>query len=130
MFTKKALPPPRRLILPQAQPRQSPAKALPKRRAPLAFWFFLVFCGCIWLIIESVSPHQPKSADPPKFYSNQSQQDLRLTLVDAIRKDRTPAIDGHEGRKSVEIILAIYKAAQTGKKVTLPLASDPKLAAV
>ena len=49
-------------------------------------------------------------------------------FVDAIRKDRTPAIDGHEGRRSVEIILAIYKSAQTGKKVTLPLKSDPKLA--
>ena len=49
-------------------------------------------------------------------------------FVDAIRKDRTPAIDGHEGRRSVEIILAIYKSAETGKKVTLPLTSDPKLA--
>ena len=49
-------------------------------------------------------------------------------FVDAIRKDRTPAIDGHEGRRSVEIILAIYKSAQTGKKISLPLKSDPKLA--
>ena len=49
-------------------------------------------------------------------------------FVDAIRKDRTPAVDGPEGRKSVEIILAIYKSANTGKKVTLPLKSDPKLA--
>jgi predicted dehydrogenase len=49
-------------------------------------------------------------------------------FVDAIRKDRTPAVDGHEGRRSVEIILAIYKSAQTGKKVSLPLKSDPKLA--
>jgi predicted dehydrogenase len=49
-------------------------------------------------------------------------------FVDAIRKNRTPAIDGHEGRRSVEIILAIYQSAKTGKKVTLPLKSDPKLA--
>jgi predicted dehydrogenase len=49
-------------------------------------------------------------------------------FVDAIRKDRTPAIDGHEGRRSVEIILAIYQSAKTGKKVTLPLKGDPKLA--
>lgn len=49
-------------------------------------------------------------------------------FVDAIRKDRTPAIDGPEGRKSVEIILAIYKSAKTGKKVALPLKSDPQLA--
>ncbi|MBA4105794.1 MAG: oxidoreductase [Pirellula sp.] len=49
-------------------------------------------------------------------------------FVDAIRKDRAPAVDGPEGRKSIEIILAIYQSATTGKKVTLPLKSDPKLA--
>jgi len=49
-------------------------------------------------------------------------------FVDAIRKDRTPAVDGPEGRKSIEIILAIYQSATTGKKVTLPLKGDPKLA--
>lgn len=47
-------------------------------------------------------------------------------FVEAIRKDRTPAVDGREGRKSVEIILAIYKSAWTGKTVKLPLKSDPK----
>jgi predicted dehydrogenase len=49
--------------------------------------------------------------------------------VQAIRKGTQPAIDGREGRRSVEIILAIYKAAETGKRVTLPLASDPSLQA-
>jgi UDP-N-acetyl-2-amino-2-deoxyglucuronate dehydrogenase len=49
-------------------------------------------------------------------------------FVDAIRKDRAPAVDGPEGRKSIEIILAIYQSAITGKKVALPLKSDPKLA--
>ena len=38
-------------------------------------------------------------------------------FVDAIRKDRAPAIDGHEGRRSVEIIQGIYKAAQTGRRL-------------
>ena len=45
-------------------------------------------------------------------------------FVEAINKDRDPAVDGHEGRRSVEIIRAIYKAAQTGKLVKLPLKSD------
>lgn len=48
-------------------------------------------------------------------------------FVKAIKNDGTPAVDGHEGRKPIEIILAIYKAAQSGKKVTLPLKSDPRL---
>jgi len=50
-------------------------------------------------------------------------------VLEAIRQNRKPAIDGHEGRRSVEIILGIYKAAETGKTVTLPLASDPLLKA-
>ena len=48
-------------------------------------------------------------------------------FVKAIRTDGIPAVDGHEGRKPVEIILAIYKSAATGKAVKLPLKSDPKL---
>ncbi|MBL9083376.1 MAG: hypothetical protein JNK76_16290, partial [Planctomycetales bacterium] len=39
----------------------------------------------------------------------------------------TPSVDGREGRRSVEIILAIYKAAESGKPVTLPLDKDPPL---
>ena len=50
-------------------------------------------------------------------------------VLDAITNRRKPAIDGHEGRRSVEIILGVYKAAETGKVVKLPLRSDPVLAA-
>jgi predicted dehydrogenase len=50
-------------------------------------------------------------------------------VVEAIKKDRTPAVDGREGRRSIEIILAIYKAAETGKAVKLPLKNDPQLKA-
>lgn len=50
-------------------------------------------------------------------------------LMEAIKKNRAPAVDGPEGRRSVEIILAIYKASETGKAVKLPLASDPTLQA-
>ena len=49
-------------------------------------------------------------------------------VLDAIRSGRKPLIDGPEGRRSVEIILAIYKAAETGQAVQLPLAADPELA--
>jgi predicted dehydrogenase len=50
-------------------------------------------------------------------------------FVEAVKKNRPPAIDGHEGRRSVEIILGVYKAAETGKTVKLPLKSDPVLKA-
>jgi len=47
-------------------------------------------------------------------------------FIKAIKTDGTPAVDGHEGRRSVEIILAIYKSAASGRTVKLPLKSDPK----
>ncbi len=50
-------------------------------------------------------------------------------LLDAVKKNRKPSVDGHEGRRSVEIILAIYKSAEIGKAVPLPLKGDPTLAA-
>ena len=50
-------------------------------------------------------------------------------FVKAIKSGGQPVIDGAEGRKSVEIILAIYKAAETGKSISLPLAKDPVLKA-
>ncbi|MHB8863019.1 MAG: Gfo/Idh/MocA family protein [Pirellulaceae bacterium] len=50
-------------------------------------------------------------------------------VLQAIRSNRKPLIDGLEGRRSVEIILAIYKAAETGRTITLPLSRDPTLQA-
>jgi len=42
-------------------------------------------------------------------------------LLYAISTDGTPLVDAREGRKAVEIVLAVYKSAETGTKVTLPL---------
>ena len=50
-------------------------------------------------------------------------------VLTAIGSGRKPLVDGPEGRRSVEIILAIYKAAETGRVVPLPLKSDPTLRA-
>lgn len=48
----------------------------------------------------------------------------RLQIQDflhAIREDRPPAVTGEEGKKSLEIILAIYQSSRTGKPVKLPM---------
>ena len=50
-------------------------------------------------------------------------------VLKAIQRGAVPQIDGAEGRRSVEIILGVYKAAETGRAVTLPLKSDPTLKA-
>jgi len=48
--------------------------------------------------------------------------------VTAIRAGKRPAVDGAEGRKAVELILALYQSAQAGgTPISLPLVQDPVL---
>ncbi|MBU0606734.1 MAG: Gfo/Idh/MocA family oxidoreductase [Armatimonadetes bacterium] len=42
-------------------------------------------------------------------------------LLQAIEEGRQPTLNGQEARRAVELILAIYKASETGKVVRLPL---------
>src|SRR5437588_11817104 len=44
-------------------------------------------------------------------------------VLDAIRRKRPPLIDAYEGRRSVEIITAIYKSANSGKSVRIEAVS-------
>lgn len=45
-------------------------------------------------------------------------------IITALKNDREPSVNGLEGRKALEVILAIYKSAFIGNKVTLPLADS------
>jgi len=42
-------------------------------------------------------------------------------FAQAVREKRSPSVDGREGRKSIEVIEAIYRSAQTQTPVGLPL---------
>ncbi|MDR1957537.1 MAG: Gfo/Idh/MocA family oxidoreductase [Planctomycetaceae bacterium] len=66
------------------------------------------------------------AADPAAIGYHAHARQFR-DVLDAIDSGRKPLVDGHEGRKSVEIILAIYAAAEKQAAVTLPLGSDPIL---
>jgi len=44
-------------------------------------------------------------------------------FVRCVRRGTKPISDGREGAKSLEVILAAYRSARTGKRVKLPLAS-------
>jgi len=44
-------------------------------------------------------------------------------MIDAIRNDRMPCVSAEDGRRAIELILAIYQSAATGKPVNLPLSS-------
>jgi len=43
-------------------------------------------------------------------------------FADCVEKKLTPLTSGPDGRKSLELVLAIYRSAETGKPVRLPLA--------
>ncbi len=46
---------------------------------------------------------------------------LYADVMDAVKNDRRPYVDAVAGRNAVEMILAIYESAATGKPVKLPL---------
>ncbi|MEX1041134.1 MAG: Gfo/Idh/MocA family oxidoreductase [Pirellulaceae bacterium] len=64
-------------------------------------------------------------AADPKAIGHHGHRAQFEDLIAAIKNGSEPAINGPEGRRSVEVILAIYEAAATGTSVKLPLASDP-----
>ena len=65
-------------------------------------------------------------AADPKAISHTGHMLQFKDFLKAVQEGKKPLVDGHEGRKSVEIILAIYQSSWTGKRVKLPLKSDPK----
>lgn len=62
----------------------------------------------------------PNLADPPSVYGF-GHSALFADFINAIENDRKPLIDGAEGKKALEIILAIYKSMKEGKPVDLPI---------
>ncbi|MGM0472469.1 MAG: Gfo/Idh/MocA family protein [Bacillota bacterium] len=56
--------------------------------------------------------------NPPNVYGFGHQRYLKH-VVDCIKNNKKALVDGFEGRKSLELINAIYEAAETGKTVKL-----------
>jgi len=69
--------------------------------------------GQYWKFLEQEVKLPARPADAPS--------NIFEDVVAALRCGRPVACDGAEGRKSVELILAIYKSAQEGRPVQLPL---------
>ncbi len=67
-------------------------------------------------------------AGDPAAIGHHAHRALFQDFLKAIKQNKPSLIDGDQGRHSVELILAIYQAAKTGKTVKLPLAKDPILA--
>lgn len=60
-------------------------------------------------------------ASDPRGITHIGHRDQLADFLQAIDQGRDPMVDGREGRKSVEIIRAIYRSAETGAQVMLPL---------
>ncbi len=60
------------------------------------------------------------AADPAAIPSAGHQAQL-ADLIAAIAGDTAPAIAGEDARRPLEIILAIYESARSGREITLPL---------
>lgn len=58
--------------------------------------------------------------NPPNVYGF-GHTPLYADVMDAIKNDRQPYVDAKAGKRALELVLAIYKSAQTGQSVKLPL---------
>jgi predicted dehydrogenase len=62
-----------------------------------------------------------KAASDSKTFGTEGHRAQIAEMVNILQTGGTPKIDGPEGRKALELILAIYESARTGKPVELPL---------
>lgn len=58
--------------------------------------------------------------NPPNVYGY-GHNPLYADVIDAIKQDRDPYVTAEDGRRALELVLAIYKSAAEGKSVNLPL---------
>ncbi|MGI5887705.1 MAG: Gfo/Idh/MocA family oxidoreductase, partial [Syntrophomonadaceae bacterium] len=58
--------------------------------------------------------------NPPNIYGF-GHKPLYADMIAAINNNRPPYIDAHAGKRAVELVLAIYKAAADRRPVQLPL---------
>ena len=60
------------------------------------------------------------SENPPNVYGF-GHTKLYKDVIEAIENDRQPLVDAKAGRDALELVLAIYKAAATGKSIKFPM---------
>ena len=60
--------------------------------------------------------------NPPNVYGY-GHTPLYADVIDAIKTERKPYVDGEAGKRALELVLAIYKSAAEHRPVKLPLES-------
>jgi predicted dehydrogenase len=70
-----------------------------------------------------IAPKAADAADLAGDAQTRANRRMVLDLIDAIEKDRPPAMDARAGRWTLEMALGIYSSALQGKPAPLPLAA-------
>ena len=58
--------------------------------------------------------------NPPNVYGF-GHTPLYADVIDSIKNDREPYVNGEAGRRALELVLAIYQSAATGLPVKFPM---------
>jgi UDP-N-acetyl-2-amino-2-deoxyglucuronate dehydrogenase len=69
--------------------------------------------------LAGTSGAPPENATSPAVSDVTAHERIIVDFVDAVRHGRAPVCDGHEGRRSVEIVEAVYRSAREGATVVL-----------
>lgn len=78
-----------------------------------------------WHIEGEDSETETKAAEPasgasdPNAIGHQAHKEQIADMIEAIRRDREPSVNGQEARKSLAIIKGIYASSESGKEVAL-----------
>lgn len=85
----------------------------------------LLYCdaagGCLLPADEpalSTSASDPRAGLPSAIAAH---ADQIADMIAAVEENRPPKVSGEEARRAVELVLAIYRSAQTGEQIPLPL---------
>lgn len=70
-----------------------------------------------------------QEADPPNVYGF-GHRELIYNVIRAIQTGSKPLVDGYEGKKALEIIMAVHKSSFSGRPVELPVEEEFNLAEV
>ena len=76
--------------------------------------------------VEEEVVERGSGAADPQAITNEGHVAQIKDFCEAVLNNRKPMIDGADGRRPLEIILAVYESAKTGKTVKLPLKSKSR----